>query len=160
MTLEVQVCPDFCTQFWLILRRYFLVTVLSGGQFVTEEFEIVCRPEQQPRFACLNIDLAKVSLVPADKSHSAHLAALLVDVDCSSLLGNQGHPIGLARAVSPDREAVSAAPFQGAESLAPAVLGCHNPISNHRLLGIEGPIFPDLCVVVDHVGVRASLDDE
>jgi hypothetical protein len=142
-----------------VFRGHLLITVLSGSQVITEEFEIVCR-SKQPRFACLNIDLAKIRLVTSDDGDGAHFAVLLINVNGSSLLGNQRHPIRLVRGVPPDCEAVSAAPLQSAEFLPPTVLGQHDPVSNHGLLGIQGPIFPDLRIIVDHVGVRASLDDE
>ena len=50
--------------------------------------------------------------------------------------------------------------FHRGQILPAAVLGCHDPVRNDRLSRIETAIRADYCVVVNHVCIRAFLDNE
>jgi hypothetical protein len=140
-------------------RDYLLIAIIAGTYFLAEEFEIIRRSEQA-RSMCLHIDLSQISVASSNTSYCAHLAVLLKHVDRSLLLRNQSHPVGIARIVFVNCESVRKILFECIQLLASTVLGQHDPICNNWLFRIYGPLACELHIVVDHVRVRTTFNDE
>lgn len=135
------------------------MAIIAGTDFFAEELEIIRRSEKA-RSMGLHIDFSQISVASSNPSYRLHLAVLLKQVDRSLLLRNQRHPVGISRIVFVNCESVSKILFQRIKLLASAVLGQHDPICNNWLLRIYVPFACELHIVVDHVRVRATFNDE
>src|SRR5216117_204511 len=76
------------------------------------------------------------------------------------LLRNQSHVARSVRRVAFNRKTVGPAFLQVVQLLAPPVLRYHDPIDCKRVCRIELSVFCNSSFVMNHIGIRTSLDAE